>query len=253
MLSKNQAKHLRSLQRKKTRQEQRLFVVEGAKIVAETLQDTNWQVQELYASAEFLHTHSELINLQPSQITPCSAAELTSVSSLVSNKDALAVVSQPQEQLACQQLAANTWALLAEDLNDPGNLGSLLRIADWFGIQQLVCSPTSVEVYNPKVLAASKGSFLRVAVSYQDLTAYIAAQAPKTPVVGAYLNGTSIHQLNPVPTGGLLVLGNESRGISSSLSRYITQKVTIPGYGGAESLNVAVAAAIICDNLLRPA
>lgn len=248
MLSKNQAKNIRTLHRKKARREQGLFLVEGEKVVVELL-SSHWRVQSLYATAEFINTHQDLINQSKVSLVECSPAELTSVSTLVSNTAALAVVHTPEPTQP--SLDDKNWILALDNINDPGNLGSLLRIADWYGIQQVVCSPTTAELYNPKVIAASKGSFLRIAVSYQTLDNFLDQLPNTTAVLGAYLDGESIHQLKPTPIGGVILLGNEAQGINPALATRITRKITIPAFGTAESLNVGVAAAVICDNLKR--
>ncbi|HKM15064.1 MAG TPA: RNA methyltransferase [Marinospirillum sp.] len=250
MLSKNQAKNLRALHRKKTRREQGLFLVEGEKVVAELLAASDWQVQSLYATAAFINAYKGLIKQSGVTLVECSAEELTSVSTLVSNSAALAVVAMPR-QAPDLHLDSNTWILALDGINDPGNLGSVLRIADWYGIQQVMCSPTTAEVYNPKVITASKGSFLRVAVVYQPLPDFFATLSANTAVLGAYLDGESIHNLQPNPQGGVILLGSEAQGISAELAALVTRKITIPAFGAAESLNVGIAAAVICDNLKR--
>ena len=250
MLSKNQAKSLRALHRKKTRREEGLFLVEGEKVVAELLAAADWQVQSLYATAEFINAYKSLIKQSGVVLVECSAEELTSVSTLVSNSAALAVVAMPK-QAPDLNITSQTWVIALDGINDPGNLGSLLRIADWYGIGQVICSPTTAEVYNPKVIAASKGSFLRVAVIYQPLPAFFEALPANTVVLGAYLDGESIHNLQPSPLGGVILLGSEAQGISAELAAQVTRKITIPAFGAAESLNVGIAAAVICDNLKR--
>lgn len=249
MLSKNQAKSLRALHRKKTRRELGLFLVEGEKVVAELLA-SNWQVESLYATAEFINAYKNLIKQTNVLLLECSAEELTSVSTLVSNTAALAVVKTPEQKFKPLE-GSKAWVLALDGINDPGNLGSLLRIADWYGIEQVVCSPTTAELYNPKVITASKGSFLRIAVSYQPLDTFFNQLPANTEVLGAYLEGESIHDLQPNPQGGVILLGSEAQGISDELSARITRKITIPAFGAAESLNVGVAAAVICDNLKR--
>ncbi|MBE0505510.1 MAG: RNA methyltransferase [Marinospirillum sp.] len=249
MLSKNQAKTLRALHRKKARREQQQFLVEGEKVVAELLA-SNWSVQALYATPTFTAQYAGLIQQSGVSITECSAAELTSVSTLVSNDAALAVVNCPAVA-DNNSPSADKWVLALDDINDPGNLGSLLRIADWYGIRRIVCSPQTTELYNPKVIAASKGSFLRVQVDYQPLDAFFDALPANTAVLGAYLDGESIHAFRPQQRGGILLLGSEAHGISSALAARVTQRITIPAFGAAESLNVAVAAAVLCDNLRR--
>lgn len=249
MLSKNQAKNLRALHRKKARREQGLFLVEGEKVVAELLA-SSWQIDSLYATPEFIGAYQGLIKQAGVVLVECSAAELTAVSTLVSNSAALALVKMPEPTLKPLD-TEQAWILALDGINDPGNLGSLLRIADWYGIGQVVCSPTTAEVYNPKVITASKGSFLRVAVSYQPLGAFFNQLPANTAILGAYLEGESIHQLKASPSGGVILLGSEAQGISQELALRVTRKITIPAFGAAESLNVGVAAAVICDNLKR--
>lgn len=248
MLSKNQAKQLRALHKKKARREQGLFLVEGEKTVAELLA-SQWQIEKLFATPEFSSTHQNLIQQAGVELISCNAAELTSVSTLVSNSAALAVVNIPEPPKLT--VSSEDWVIALDNINDPGNLGSVLRIADWYGISQVVCSPTTAELYNPKVIAASKGSFLRIKVSYQPLADFLEQQAAQTPVLGAYLAGESVHQLSPLPTGGVILLGSEAQGISPALATKVTRKITIPAFGAAESLNIGVAAAVICDNLAR--
>lgn len=245
MLSRNQAKNIRSLHRKKQRREQGLFLVEGEKVVAELLA-SHWRIETLCATPEFIDTYQGLITAKNIDVVPCNAQTLTSVGTLRSNNAALAVVQQ-----AAPVAAKSPWVLALDGINDPGNLGSLLRIADWYGIQQVACSPTTVELYNPKVINASKGSFLRVAVQQLELADYFTNLPAHTPVYGAYLDGQSIHHLTPSQQGGVVLLGSEAHGISAELAPFVTQKITIPSLGAAESLNVGVAAAVICDNLLR--
>lgn len=249
MLSKNQAKSLRALHKKKSRREQGLFLVEGKKVVAELLA-SDWSVQALYATSSFMGDYAELIQQSGAPITECTAEELTSVSTLVSNDAALAVVNCPMAA-DTPPPAAGEWLLALDGINDPGNLGSLLRIADWYGIRRIVCSPQTTELYNPKVITASKGSFLRVQVSYQPLDAFFDALPANTAVLGAYLDGQSIHTFQPSQAGGIILLGSEAQGISNHLAERVTQRMTIPAFGHAESLNVAVAAAVLCDNLRR--
>ena len=135
-----------------------------------------------------------------------------------------------------------------DDVRDPGNLGTIIRIADWYGIKKLVLSPQTAEFYNPKVLQASMGSFTRVSFFYEKLETVF--ERWKRPVYGAFLEGENLHQLTRLDPG-IILMGNESKGISSELKPWVTQKVTIPGFGHAESLNVAIATAIICDNFKR--
>lgn len=247
MLSRNQMKLLRSLQRKKDRQQERLFVVEGGKPVAELLA-SNWPLHSLYLGEDFAAAHAAL--LQHTPVTLCSAEELTAAGTLASNRDAIAIARMPDEAptIALEQ---GEWVLALDRINDPGNLGTLLRIADWYGIRCVVCSPDTVELYNPKVISASMGSFLRVSVHYQPLADWLADLPTGTQVLGAYLQGESVHALPAMDGGGVLLMGSEAHGIAPQLTNYVTRQITIPAFGAAESLNVAVATAIICDNLRR--
>lgn len=248
-ISKNQIKKLRALHHKKGRREQGVFLVEGEKMVVELLA-AKWNVVELYGSNDFFQKYSSLVELSGFSSWLCSEAELTQISSLTSNNAAVAVVSMKAESMV--EPHSSSWILAIDGINDPGNLGTILRVADWYGISQVVCSLTTVELYNPKVIAASKGSFLRVAVRYQELAPFLAKRAEFSPIFGAYLEGEVVHQLTLTQLGGVIVVGNEAQGISEQLAPYITRKITIPSFGGgAESLNVAMASAIICDNLQR--
>ena len=247
MLSKNQMRLLRSLQRKKERQQERLFVVEGGKPVAELLA-SGWPLHSLYLSEDFAAAHADLLQDWP--VTLCSADELAAAGSLVSNRDALAIARMPDET-SLSAPEPGEWVLALDRINDPGNLGTLLRIADWYGIRRVVCSPDTVELYNPKVISASMGSFLRVSVHYQPLTDWLTALPAGCQVLGAYLAGESVHALAALEAGGVLLMGSEAHGIAPELAARVTRKITIPAFGAAESLNVAVATAIICDNLRR--
>src|SRR5699024_175521 len=153
---------------------------------------------------------------------PCRAQTLSSVGTLSSNNAALAVVQQAPAHIKTDA----SWVLALDDINDPGNLGSLLRIADWYGIEQLVCSPTTVDLYNPKVINASKGSFLRVPVQQLPLSKYFQHLPSGSNIYGAYLDGQSIHQLAPSNSGGVILLGSEAHGINAALSDYVTHKIT---------------------------
>ena len=141
------------------------------------------------------------------------------------------------------------WTLVLDNVNDPGNLGTIIRIADWYGIRHLLCSADTVDAFNPKVIASAKGSFSRVKLHYQPLTEVLSKA--RQPVFGAYLGGESVHQLQLASSGGFIVLGNEANGISSELEPLISRRITIPAVGDAESLNVGIACAVIVDNMRR--
>ncbi|MAD73592.1 MAG: RNA methyltransferase [Rheinheimera sp.] len=245
MISSKWAKLIKSLHLKKYRKAEQLFFVEGEKAVLEVLA-SGWQVRALFATDAFIQQHAQAVNTV-SLLQQCSSEELIKVGTFNSNDAALAVVEIPHWPLFSTSPAS--WTLVLDNINDPGNLGTIIRIADWYGIQQILCSPDTADCYNPKVIAAAKGSFLRVQLHYLPLAEALAHA--NMPVYGAYLGGDNVHQLKLGKAGGYIVLGNEANGISSDVGHYISRKITIPAFGGAESLNVGIAAAVICDNLRR--
>ncbi|MDX3774658.1 RNA methyltransferase [Chromatiaceae bacterium AAb-1] len=245
MLSNKWLKLIKSLHLKKYRKAEQLFFVEGEKAVLEVLA-SGWHIPALFATPEFLQQHPQAV--PAARLTEqCSSEELEKAGTFSSNNAALAVVAMPAPTLF--HARPDEWVLVLDQINDPGNLGTIIRIADWYGIRHIVCSADTTDCYSPKVIAAAKGSFLRVTVHYQPLPALLAETSQ--PVYGAYLGGESVHQLRNIPTGGFIVLGNEAHGISNQLAPYISQKITIPAFGQAESLNVGIATAVICDNLIR--
>lgn len=202
MLTKNWAKQIRALQQKKFRKEFNAFVVEGEKSVAELL-SSDWPIQALFASAQFLTEHQSLLaRANIDLIEQASAEELAKVGNFTSNNAALAVVQMP----TWPALSVNPQSLYIalDDVNDPGNLGTIIRIADWYGISDIICSPNTVDCFNNKVVSAAKGSLLRVRLHYTPLAEWLASQP--LPVFGAFLGGSSVHQLK-VPRGAVLVLG----------------------------------------------
>lgn len=242
MISNRESKFIKSLQLKKFRQLENQFVVEGAKNVLELLQ-SDLEVVKIFATNDFLNKNEELLSGAGHLVVEAKEAELKKVGSFASNNAALALVSIP-EQVAIDA----TQSILAFDrIKDPGNLGTVIRIADWYGFKQIVCSPESVDCYNPKVISATMGSFSRVRVHYADLGDLL--QKTKH-VYGTTLQGDNIHELK-FEEPAVVVFGNESEGLADELKQYLTQEVYIPGYGGAESLNVAVSTAVFCDNFRR--
>lgn len=245
MISNKWTKLIKSLHLKKHRKAEQLFFVEGEKAVLELLQ-SDWPVVALFATEHFLTAHGAHCQ-RAELLQSCSSSELERVGTFSSNDAALAVVRIPQRSFS--PLAPQEWVLVLDSINDPGNLGTIIRIADWYGIRHILCSEDTADAFNPKVIAAAKGSFLRVQLHYQPLVPLLEHAA--RPVYGAYLGGESVHQLALAAPGGYLVLGNEANGISEAVGQHISRKVTIPAFGQAESLNVGIACAIICDNLRR--
>ncbi len=242
-------KLIRALHQKKHRQSEGLFLVEGEKAVLELLSAAPshlpFEAVGLFYTPMFAQSYPRLIG-QVAEGEMVGSDELAQIGTLQSNDAALAVVEIPTVSPGLGPLGSLTLAL--DDLRDPGNLGAVIRIADWYGIGQIVCSQTTVEWYSPKVIAASMGSFLRVRPHYTDLEAWLLAC--EVPVLGAFMNGQSIHQIR-VPDACVLLIGNEAKGISPSIAQLVSRQVTIPRFGGAESLNAAMATAILCDNLKR--
>lgn len=241
MLSKNELKYIQSLCQKKQRQEERLFLVEGAKLVEELLQ-TGLNVRKIYALPVWAEKHSHL-----PQLTEITEEELEKISNLQTPNQVLALVEQPAP--AAEPVLANQLTLVLDTIQDPGNLGTIIRIADWFGIYQVVASMDTVELYNPKVIQSTMGSYARVQVCYRPLADFLSAAT--VPVYGALLNGQNMYEVAPLKEG-ILLIGNESKGIQADLLTFVSHPITIPRIGGAESLNAAVAAGIIISHLTRP-
>jgi RNA methyltransferase, TrmH family len=251
MLSKGQLTLIRSLQQKKFRQQHGLFLVEGTKSVQEVL-GSDFGVARLFCTDEFYKENAPGIDHQRPPVEFVTADELTRAGSLETNNAALALVqTRPNHRPAPQP---GRWTLVLDDIRDPGNLGTILRVADWYGVRQVLCSETTTDVYAPKVISASKGSFTRVHCWYGDLAQYFSQTvSPEAggAVYGAFLDGENVHRTGFDPAGGYIVLGNESNGIGPGVTQHVTHRLTIPRFGGAESLNVGIAAAVLLDNLRR--
>jgi len=244
-ISKNEIKFVLAIHQKKYRQIYEKFIVEGEKIARETLLQRLFQVHGLYAVQNWLEENRELYTHLPAEsIHQVSAGELERISALQTPNNILLVVNMPNPN-AEVTLRITQKALFLDDIQDPGNLGAILRIADWFGITHIVCSPGSVEIFNPKVIQASMGAFLRVRVETATLQELCTAN-PGIRVLGATLIGENTFKTQ-LPDQGILVIGNESKGISEGVLQLIDKKLTIPKpeSGGAESLNAAVATGIL--------
>lgn len=240
MLTKNELKYIQSLYHKKQRDEERLFVAEGPKL-AEELLNSQVVIKHVYALSNWLRKN-QAVKVPVSEI---SEIELSRISKLQTPNEVVVIAEQPV--MAGEPQISGKLTLVLDGIQDPGNMGTIIRIADWFGIQQVVCSDDCVEMYNPKVVQASMGSILRVHCWYKDLTIW---EPGNVPVFGALLNGENIYSVGKVEEG-LLVIGNESKGIRPPMLSKITHPVTIPKMGGAESLNAAVATGIIVGCLVN--
>ncbi len=243
-LSKSKAALIRSLGLKKNREEQRLFTVEGKKGVLELAQ-SNYRILSLACTEDFWTENHKFFDRKKCDVFLCAPRELESISQLQSADAALAVA----EMLPSAPAPKLIGLILALDrISDPGNFGTILRTADWFGVKHIVASQNTVDFYNPKVLQASMGSFSRVEVTYADLAGFL--KEVSVPVYAAHRKGKPVHGF-AFPKDCVVLLGSESQGISPALMALCRDSVGIPAYGGAESLNVAASAAIFCDNYRR--
>jgi len=244
MVSKQLAKFVKSLKLKKYRRKASAFVVEGGKNVSELL-SSDFEILHLFVTEKFLQEYCN--NLQTKiEYTLCSEKELINMGSFQSNEYALAVAKMRSDE---SSFLNEKLILGLDEVRDPGNLGTIIRIADWYGIKNIIASPGTADVYNPKVINASMGSFTRVNIEYADLEDFLKKNQTLN-VYGTFLNGKNIHDFKP-DTPTIFIMGSESVGINQKLTPWIDEKITIPGYGKAESLNVAISTAIVCDNFFR--
>lgn len=237
MISKNEAKYIQSLHDKKTRDEQRLFIAEGPKLINELIA-AGIAIQKIYATETWAaeNNHEAVI---------VTADELKKISSLQTPNQVLAVVQQPT--MPEGPVLKDTLTLVLDGIQDPGNLGTIIRIADWFSINQIVAAADTVDKYNSKVVQSTMGSLIRVHVWYKDLQQWLDNVPVK--IYGALLNGENVFTTGKIKEG-ILVIGNESKGIRPNILPYIQQPLTIPGNGQAESLNAAVATGIILSHIV---
>jgi len=236
VITKNQIKFIKSLSLKKNRIKEQLFIAEGEKVVSELLR-SDFEIKNIYATKEW--------KVSNDNITQISNAELQRISNLKSPNKVLAVVQFKNHKI----IKHDGITLVLDEINDPGNLGTIIRMCDWFGVKQIICSKNTVDIFNPKVVQSAMGSAFRVQVNYTDLENYLSEI--KTPIYGAFMDGKNLKEVK-LPKSAHLVLGNEANGISAEINKLITDKVAIKNIGNsAESLNVAVATSILlhvfCD------
>lgn len=239
MVTKNQIKLVKSLQQKKYRIQHKMFVAEGKKLVGELL-GAGMEPEALYES------EPGTIDENLHRIWSVSAADMKKMSGLKTPSGVLGVFKIPQPK----SLDTSDWVLALDAVRDPGNLGTIIRLCDWYGIVQLVCSNDTVDAYNPKVLQATMGSVARVNIVHEDLEDFLAAT--KLPVYGAFMDGEIVYK-EKFPKKGVLVMGNEGNGISDGIGKLINKKISIPQFGQktAESLNVATATAVLLNEIRR--
>ncbi|QEC68957.1 RNA methyltransferase [Panacibacter ginsenosidivorans] len=239
MISKNEIKYIQSLYHKKVRDEAELFIAEGIKLVDELL-NSPFVIRKIYATKEWAGTAAFPATIITEQ------HELDKISNLSTPNQVLAIVEQ--KKLTHQPIEKNKITLVLDGIQDPGNLGTIIRTADWFGITQIIANTDTADVYNSKVVQSTMGSIIRVNVWYKDIEQWLSTAS--VPVFGALLNGQSIYKTTKIKEG-ILVIGNESKGIRSNILPFIKHAITIPGSGHAESLNAAVATGIILSHLLQ--
>lgn len=252
MLSKNQVKTITALHHKKFRHEENLFLAEGEKVVRDLL-NSGWRVLTVYGTQEFFQKLSGSVLISKStEIILVTDDELKKISAQTTPQHVLAVVEMPSEEKEIN--FEKGLKLVLDGISDPGNLGSLIRIADWFEIDEIICSENTVDCFNPKVVQSAMGSLFRVSIHYRDLSEVFKKNlsGKKLPVYGTVLDGTNIYEEN-LGVDGFILVGNESVGIGDDHLPFITKALTIPSYGGTkiDSLNVAVATGIVCAEFRR--
>lgn len=239
MLTKSKIKFIQSLSHKKFRDEAGVFVAEGPKLFNELIDQPNLILQEIYATGEWIESGITDASINE-KLTRIDSSYLDRISSLNTPNQLVAIFKKPGFEK--QHSYKGKLTIMLDNVQDPGNLGTIIRCADWFGIEQVICSKDSVDAFNSKVVQSTMGSIGRVEVKYQDLLQVI--DENKIPVFAATLDGTDLYGMNK-PVEGFIVIGNESKGISESVLQAATEKITIPKKGKAESLNASIAAAII--------
>lgn len=252
MLSKNKIKLIQSLNRKKYRDESASFLVEGNKMVEEALR-SDFDIELVVCTPDYANEHPEL-SKRTAELIVCDNESIAKASLLQNPQDALAIVCQPKNTPPAINLQKEL-CLALDFIQDPGNLGTILRIADWFGITHVICSENTVDVFNPKVVQASMGAVFRVKTYVTPITAFLDDSIKNlVPVYGTFLEGQDIYK-QALSSNGIIVLGNEGNGISDAVSGLVTQKLLIPAFSThpnkPESLNVAIAAAICCSEFRR--
>jgi len=246
MLVKSQVKYIQSLSHKKLREQEGVFIAEGPKIINELLAGTSVDLRQLYALEEWVNNHKQLLKLiDNTRIIVITPAELIRISSLTTPNEVLGIFQQPVfDNVVNPQ---GKISILLDAIQDPGNLGTIIRCADWFGVSQVICTEDCADVFSAKVVQSTMGSVCRVQVLYTDATIFL-AKYKDVPVYAAVLEGTDIYKM-PKITEGIILIGNESKGIRTSLLTPSAHKITIGRKGRAESLNAAVATGIILSHL----
>lgn len=244
MLSKTEIKYIQSLGHKKRRAEERLFLAEGTKLVSELVKAHPTQIFRLYGTAAFFEQCPEANAIADHRVI--STEDLERITQLQTAHEVVAIVKYfPTPDL---QKLENEWYLALDGIRDPGNMGTIIRLADWFGINTIICSPDCADWYNPKVVQATMGSLFRVQLVEKELHSFLPEQS--LPLIGAVLGGEELSTYQ-FPQAGVLVIGNEANGISAEMLALLNQRLMIPRFGAAESLNAAIATSIFLWELRR--
>lgn len=246
-LSKNKIKYIRSLELKKNRKEEKAFLAEGPKLVGDLL--GHFRCRLLVATSRWLQQYP---TLQAEEVIEATDEELLRASLLKAPQQVLAVFDQPNYKIDMESVRSSL-SLALDDVQDPGNLGTIVRLADWFGIEHVFCSASSADIYNPKSVQATMGAIARVKVHYVSLSDLI-YELGNVPIYGTFLDGKNMYN-EVLSSTGLIIMGNEGRGIGSEVEALINRKLYIPNYPPerqtSESLNVAVATAVVCAEFRR--
>lgn len=247
MITKSEVKYIQSLGQKKFRDELKQFIAEGPKIVAELINAPGCKVNAIYGTAEWWKQQPALRSVLPAGAAiEVKAEELERISFLTTPNQVLGIFQQPDWPAVAS--FRNSVSLILDNLQDPGNMGTIIRIADWFGVQHIIASKESTDVYNAKVVQATMGSIARVSVQYEELPGFLKKNTA-IPVYAATLEGQGLASVGKIKEGFILI-GNESKGINDELLKMAQHKITIPRVGAAESLNAAVATGIILSHLV---
>jgi TrmH family RNA methyltransferase len=249
MLSKNQIKEIQSLQLKKFRKTKQLFIVEGLKAVAELIHSASPQVEHIYVTSGFLGQHKDILKKKNINYTEISEDELKKISLQSTPGGVLAICRYFEDTDAVYDFDRG-FSFYLDDVRDPGNFGTIVRLADWFGISKIFCSHESCDLYNPKVIQSTMGAFLRIKVVYISLNELIKENKPRH-IYGAVLNGKNLYKEKL--QNGLIIIGNEANGIDKENLKHVNIPLTIPAHAqsGSESLNAAMAASVIASEFFR--
>lgn len=250
MISKNQIKYIHQLELKKFRKQEGLFIAEGHKVVGDLLR-AGFKPRQIFAVQDWITDNSSQLSVLDSQLSEVNLEELTRLSLLQHPQQVLALFPIPDEQTIPS--SKNALSILLDNVQDPGNLGTIIRIADWFGIDTIYCSLGTVDAWNPKVVQATMGSIARVHIKYVDPQLLFDSLPDKFPVYGTFLDGDNIYT-QQLSQQGIIVMGNEGNGISDAVRSRVTHKLLIPDFhkgDTADSLNVAIATAITCSEFRR--